>query len=204
MDIVALYIRIMILQNLKDKEIILASKSPRRQQLIQGLGIHVSIQTREVDESFDENALKREEVARFLAEKKADAFLPELQDHQIVITGDTTVYLEGKILNKPEDRSDALRMLSMLSGKTHTVITGVCLVSKSKKVVLHDETEVTFGDLTLAEMEYYVDVHHPFDKAGSYGAQDFIGFIGITDMRGSFYNVMGFPLHKIYASLKTF
>lgn len=204
MDIHALYIRSMILQNLQGKEIILASKSPRRQQLIKGLGIDINIQTREVDESFDENELKRERVARFLAEKKADAFSAELREDQIVITGDTTVYLDGVILNKPEDREDALRMLGMLSGKTHTVITGVCILSTSKKIVLHDETDVTFGDLTQEEMEYYVDVHKPFDKAGSYGAQDFIGFIGIQDMKGSFYNVMGFPLHKIYAALKTF
>lgn len=204
MDIHALYIRSMILQNLQGKEIILASKSPRRQQLIKGLGIDINIQTREVDESFDENELKRERVARFLAEKKADAFSAELREDQIVITGDTTVYLDGVILNKPEDREDALRMLGMLSGKTHTVITGVCILSTSKKIVLHDETDVTFGDLTQEEMEYYVDVYKPFDKAGSYGAQDFIGFIGIQDMKGSFYNVMGFPLHKIYAALKTF
>ncbi len=198
-----MYFRGMILSNLEGKRVILASKSPRRQQLIQGLGIEVEIRTKEVEEDFS-SELKREEVARYLAEKKANAFLEDLKEDEVVITGDTTVYLNGDILNKPEDRDDAVRMLKLLSGQTHTVITGVCLISLTRKVVLHDETDVTFRELTDEEINYYIDVHQPFDKAGSYGAQDFIGFVGIEDMHGSFYNVMGFPLHKVYSELAKF
>lgn len=191
-----------ILTNLKSKKVILASKSPRRQQLIIGLGIDVEIRTKEVEESFSE-ALIRQEVAMYLAEKKAKAFEGELATDEILITGDTIVCLNDLILNKPEGTEDAKRMLRLLSGKTHNVITGVCIADNNRKELFYDSTEVTFGELTDAEIAYYIENHKPFDKAGSYGAQDFIGFIGIQGMNGSYYNVMGFPLHKVYEVLKT-
>ncbi|MDG1781366.1 MAG: Maf family nucleotide pyrophosphatase [Flavobacteriales bacterium] len=190
-----------ILTNLKSKKVILASKSPRRQQLIQGLGIDVEIRTKEVEESFSESLI-RQEVAMYLADKKAKAFEGELATDEILITGDTIVCLNDLILNKPEGTEDAKRMLRLLSGKTHTVITGVCIADNNRKELFYDATEVTFGELTDAEIAYYIEKHKPFDKAGSYGAQDFIGFIGIQGMNGSYYNVMGFPLHKVYEVLK--
>lgn len=191
-----------ILTNLKNKKVILASKSPRRQQLIKGLGIDVEIRTKDVDESFSES-LVREEVALYLAHKKAKAFKGELSADELLITGDTIVCLDELILNKPENADDAKRMLRMLSGKTHTVITGVCISDVKRNELLFDATEVTFGELTDKEIEYYIHECQPFDKAGSYGAQDFIGFIGIQGMNGSYYNVMGFPLHKVYEVLKS-
>lgn len=191
----------MILQHLQGKKLVLASGSPRRQELVKGLGLPVEVRVRPIDESYPVE-LKREEVARYLAEKKADAFVHDLRSDEIIITGDTTVYLNGDILNKPESREEAVSMLRRLSGHTHTVITAVCLLSDERKVVFHDETEVTFGTLSDDEINHYVDVYQPYDKAGAYGAQDFIGFIGIVDMRGSFYNVMGFPMHRVYAELK--
>lgn len=190
-----------ILTNLKGKKVILASKSPRRQQLIQGLGVEVEIRTKEVDESFSES-LVREEVAMYLADKKAQAFQDELGSDEVLITGDTIVCLDELILNKPEDEDDAHRMLGMLSGRTHTVITGVSISDSHRKEVFFDSTEVTFGNLSNDEITFYIEKYKPFDKAGSYGAQDFIGFIGIQGMNGSYYNVMGFPLHKVYEVLK--
>lgn len=191
-----------ILKNLEGRKIVLASKSPRRQQLIQGLGVDVDIRTKDVDESFSPN-LTRHEVALYLADKKAKAFAGELAAHEILITGDTIVCLGNEILNKPEDHADAVRMLNKLSGKTHTVITAVSISDNNKSEVFHDETQVQFGVLSEEEIEYYIEHYQPFDKAGSYGAQDFIGYIGIVGMHGSYYNVMGFPLHLVYARLKS-
>jgi septum formation protein len=191
-----------ILKNLEGRKIVLASKSPRRQQLIQGLGVDVQIRTKEVDESFS-SSLKREEVALYLADKKAKAFEGELAEDEILITGDTIVSLDDLILNKPEDFDDAVRMLKMLSGKKHTVITAVSISDSTKSELFHDETVVEFGELSHDEIEYYITNVQPFDKAGSYGAQDFIGYIGIVGMNGSYYNVMGFPLHLVYAHLKS-
>jgi septum formation protein len=191
----------MILQHLQGKKLVLASGSPRRQELVKGLGVPVEVRPRPIDESYPAE-LKREEVALYLASKKADAFVFDLSSDEIILTGDTTVYLEGDILNKPESREEAVGMLRRLSGQTHTVITAVCLLSLERRVVFHDETEVTFGELSDDEINYYVDEYQPYDKAGAYGAQDFIGFIGIVDMRGSYYNVMGFPMHRVYAELK--
>ena len=190
-----------ILKNLEGRRIVLASKSPRRQQLIKGLGVEVEIRTKEVDESFSAS-LKREEVALYLAAKKAKAFESELEKDEILITGDTIVCLEDEILNKPADYKDAVRMLNQLSGKTHTVITAVSISDTTRTEVFHDETEVQFGQLSAAEIDYYIREYQPFDKAGGYGAQDFIGYIGIVNMKGSYYNVMGFPLHLVYQHLK--
>ncbi len=191
----------MILPNLQAKKIILASGSPRRQQLIRALGVDVEVRLKDTDEDFPASLL-REQVARYLAERKADAFFGELAPNEVLITGDTTVYLNGEILNKPLDAQEAFAMLKKLSNQTHTVITAVCIVSDQHKQVFHDETDVTFGALSDDEINYYIQEYKPFDKAGAYGAQDFIGYIGIVDMHGSFYNVMGFPLHLVYRALK--
>jgi septum formation protein len=193
----------MIWNQFSKHKIILASQSPRRQQLLGGLELEFEIRTKDTDESYS-SALQREEVALYLAEKKADAFIPELKENEILITADTTVYINGEILNKPMDRDEAIKMLTKLSGQTHTVITGVCLANIKKKVVFHGETEVSFTKLEKWEIEHYVDHYSPFDKAGSYGAQDFIGYIGIEKMNGSYYNVMGLPLHLVYQHLESF
>jgi septum formation protein len=192
-----------MLKGIKNRNIILASQSPRRQQLLKGLEVDFEVRTKDTDESFSDQ-LHREEVALYLAAKKADAFMEELSPEDILITADTTVYLEGDILNKPADRAEAISMLKRLSGKTHTVITAVCIADLSKRVVFHDETQVVFGALTDEEITHYVDTYAPFDKAGSYGAQDFIGYIGIQSLHGSYYNVMGLPLHRLYEELNRF
>lgn len=193
----------MIWKEFDDYKIILASQSPRRQMLLRGLELSFEIRVKDTDERF-ESTLKREQVALYLAEKKADAFISELKPNEIVITADTTVFLAGEILNKPQHREEAIEMLSKLSGNTHTVITGVCIANRAKKVVFHDETDVSFTNLSSWEIEHYIDHYAPYDKAGSYGAQDFIGYIGINELKGSYYNVMGLPLHRLYKELKSF
>lgn len=179
----------------------LASKSPRRQMLMRELGLPIEVRTLDTDESFN-RSLKREAVAKYLAEKKAEALRHTLADHEVLITGDTIVCLEDEILNKPEDAEEAAAMLRKLSGATHTVFTGVCIISGDTKKIFHGATDVTFAALTDEEIEHYIHSCAPFDKAGAYGAQDFIGYVGIIDMQGSFYNVMGFPMHLIYEALK--
>lgn len=193
----------MVLPNLRGKKVILASQSPRRQALLKGLEVDFEVRTKDIDEDFPAE-LQREEVARYLADLKADAFMSGLGDNEILITSDTTVCLDNDILNKPQDRSEAIEMLGRLSGATHTVVTAVAMRSHERAVLFHDETEVTFCELTDAEIEHYVDHYHPFDKAGSYGAQDFLGYIAIEKMNGSYYTVMGFPLHLVYQELKLF
>lgn len=154
------------------------------------------------DEKFPD-FLPAEMVAKFLAEEKARAFLPRLRD-ETVVTADTVVILKGQILNKPVDRDDAIRMLSQLAGRTHKVITAVCLLSKDKQDLFDDMTRVTFCKLSTAEIAYYVDTCKPFDKAGAYGAQDWLGMVGIQRIQGSYFTVMGMPMHKLYAHLKDF
>lgn len=193
----------MILPNLQGKKVILASQSPRRQALLKGLEVDYEIRTKDIDENFPAE-LQREEVARYLADLKADAFISDLSSNEILITSDTTVFLDNDILNKPKDRSEAIAMLRRLSGATHTVITAVAMRSLDRSVLFHDETEVSFCELTDDEIIHYVDHYHPFDKAGAYGAQDFLGYIAIEKMNGSYYTVMGFPLHRVYQELKSF
>jgi septum formation protein len=154
------------------------------------------------DERFPD-FLPAEMVAKFLAEEKAKPFLSRIQE-EIVITADTVVILKGHILNKPVDREDAIQMLSRLAGRTHKVITAVCLMSKEKHELFDDMTRVTFRKLSIEEIEYYVDTCKPFDKAGAYGAQDWLGMVGIERIQGSYFTVMGMPMHKVYTHLKTF
>lgn len=188
---------------LSNKEIILASKSPRRKELLTGLGVEFSTKTKEVDESYSKS-LNTYKVAEFLAEKKAKAFDEELEENQIVITSDTVVICDGEILGKPSSKIFAFDMLSKLSGKSHEVVTGVCLMSKNKSIVFSDTTKVWFKELSCDEMNYYIKNYQPFDKAGSYGIQEWIGYIGIEKIEGTYFNVMGLPVNLLYKRLIEF
>ena len=185
------------------KNIILASKSPRRQNLIKELGFDFEIRTKEVDEVYPPE-LKKEQVAIYLSELKAAAFKDELEPNDLIITSDTIVCLEDRIIGKPKDREDAFHMLSDLSGKMHEVVTAVTLMSATKTVTFYDVTEVYFKVLSNYEMDTYIDEYKPFDKAGSYGIQEWIGYIGIEKINGSYHNVMGLPVKKLYEALEEF
>jgi septum formation protein len=189
--------------NLKTKKIFLASKSPRRQQLLKGLGIDFEIAEKEVDEDFPEH-LKAQEIPLYLAEIKADAFKDLLSEDAIVITADTVVWVDDKVLNKPLDEKEAMDMLQTLSGKMHKVYTAVCVQSKNKKLLFYDEASVYFKQLSKSEIEHYVKEFKPLDKAGAYGVQEWIGYIGIEKIEGSFYTIMGFPVKKVYEALMQF
>lgn len=191
----------MVLSHLSSKKIILASNSPRRQELLKGLGITFKVKTQEVDESYPSD-LSSHKVAEYLAKKKAAAFT--LSTEEIVITADTTVVLEEQILNKPKDFADAQRMFALLSGTTHQVITGVCIKSLEKEVSFSRCTEVEFKTLNSTEIDHYINTYQPFDKAGAYGIQEWIGYIGITKLAGCYYNVMGLPLSNLYQELQGF
>ncbi len=193
----------MILANLEDKKIVLASKSPRRQELLKGLELDFEIRTKTIKEDFPKD-LKREEISIYLSKLKASVFLDELSKDEILITSDTTVHLGKELLEKPKDKDQAIAMLSQLSNKTHVVITAVTLSSTSKQKTFHQETKVTFSELTPDEIEHYVSNYQPFDKAGSYGVQELMGYIGIKKIEGCYYNVMGLPLQMLYKELKSF
>lgn len=182
---------------------ILASKSPRRSELLQSIGIKFKVITKDVVEEYQDN-LSKEEIPVFLAELKVQPFLAELESNDLIITADTIVWLKGKVLGKPKDKKEAIRMLHELSGKQHQVISGVCLTSKRKQVSFHSISTVHFKKLTPIEIEYYVSQYKPFDKAGAYGIQEWIGSIGITHIEGSFYNVMGLPIQRLYEEIQKF
>ncbi len=189
---------------LTDYRIILASNSPRRKELLSG--IDVEYETRmlpDLDESYPNN-IQQEDVAEFIAKKKAIAYFSELKDDELLITADTIVLIDKTILGKPVDENDAELMLRRLSGKVHKVITGVCLTSKSKQVCFSDISHVTFGELTDEEIRYYLSKYKPFDKAGAYGVQEWIGYIAVEKIEGSYFNVMGLPIYNIYRELKRF
>ncbi len=184
------------------RPLILASSSPRRQFLLKEAGFSFTIDSPNIDESFPDS-MDIYSVPTFLAEKKAEALLPKITN-ELVLASDTVVILKDQILNKPADRKEAIEMLTSLSGKTHSVITGVCILDKKKKVLFDDRTEVTFKDLLKAEIEFYIDSYKPFDKAGAYGAQDWLGMIGVEKITGSYFTVMGLPIHKVYQQLNAF
>jgi septum formation protein len=181
------------------RPLVLASSSPRRQYLMKEAGFIFTVEKPDVDETFPAE-LPLDQVAKYLAEKKAEVFRLAMKD-EIVVTADTVVLLGNRILNKPLDRREALSMLTDLSGDTHRVITGVCILSKEKEESFDDTTEVTFQKLTKHEIEFYVDNYKPYDKAGAYGAQDWIGMVAIQKIVGSYFNVMGLPIHKVYQHL---
>lgn len=182
-------------------EIILASNSPRRRELLAGLDIDFEVKVMEgIDESYPPHT-PVSEIAVCIAEKKAKAYLNLLTDSQLVITADTIVVFGEEVLGKPVDRTDACRMLRLLSGKTHQVITGVCLTTTKEHRRLSVVSDVTFKSLTEEEISYYVDHYRPYDKAGAYGIQEWIGYIGVTRLSGSYFNVMGFPVQRVYQEL---
>jgi septum formation protein len=183
--------------------IILASKSPRRQNLLKELGFEFEIKTKEIEEIYPP-ALEKEEVAVFLSELKAGAFKQDLEENDLVLTSDTIVCLADEIIGKPKDRADAIKMLGKLSGNKHEVITAVTLTSKEKQHTFYDLTAVYFKKLSTDEIEYYIDKYAPFDKAGSYGIQEWIGYIGIEKINGSYFNVMGLPVKRVYDEILKF
>ncbi|HNQ67591.1 MAG TPA: Maf-like protein [Bacteroidales bacterium] len=194
---------VVIKKGLSDYKILLASASPRRQELLSQLGLDLQIVTLpSEEESFPKN-LYREEIAVYLAEKKAENY-KNLQEKEILITADTIVWIDGKVLGKPENYSDAFQMLKLLSGKIHFVITGVCLKAIEKTVVFFAETKVKFADLSDEEIRFYIENYKPFDKAGAYGIQEWIGKVGIEYIEGSYYNVVGLPVQKLYRELMKF
>jgi septum formation protein len=184
------------------RPLILASSSPRRQFLMKEAGFEFTIQSPDIDESFSVD-MPVELVPKYLAEKKAHVLLPQV-NQEIIIASDTVVILNKTILNKPKDKTEAIEMLQSLSGKTHLVITAVCLLSKEKSICFDDCTEVTFKKLTNKEIEFYIDNYKPFDKAGAYGAQDWLGMVGIEKINGSYFTVMGLPMHRVYEELRKF
>tara|TARA_B110000971_G_C20025586_1_gene508648 strand:+ start:779 stop:1339 length:561 start_codon:yes stop_codon:yes gene_type:complete len=184
------------------KKIILASKSPRRKELLNLLDVEFSIEVRAVNEVFSDR-LKTDEVAEYLARLKADAF-KSIKPDELIITADTVVVLNDEILGKPKNTSEAQQMLKKLSGKSHLVITGVCLKTNDRLISFSSSTKVYFKKLTTSEIDYYIENYQPFDKAGSYGIQEWIGAIGITKIEGSYYNVVGLPIYQLNEELKQF
>ena len=193
----------MLVDLLKDKKIILGSVSPRRQELLKSLGIDFEIRVKDLKEKYPKN-LKEKEISEFLAIKKPENLSKTLKSEEILITADTIVVKGDRVLNKPKDRLEAQEMLQFLSGDKHKVITSVCLASKNKQEVFTSETEVHFKILSIEEIDYYIKEYQPFDKAGAYGIQEWIGLIGIEKIKGSYCNVVGLPVVKLYQKLIQF
>ena len=181
-------------------KIILASNSPRRRELLAGLGLDYEVRTLQgLDESYPEG-LSMEEIPQYISRKKAAAYT--LSEDELLITADTIVYLDGEVLGKPVDEEDAKQMLRKLSGKTHQVVTGVTLTWEGRQHSFASVSQVTFAQLSEAEIEHYVTKYRPFDKAGAYGIQEWIGYIGVTSIEGSYFNVMGLPVQRLYSEMK--
>ena len=190
-----------MLDNLKKFNIVLASNSPRRKELMSGLGVDYVVKTLpDVDESYPDT-LQGEEIPAYISREKAEAYQSMIEPDELLITADTIVWMNGEVLGKPKDREDAIRMLRKLSGASHQVITGVCLTTKGWQNSFTVTTDVTFAVLSEEEIVYYVDKYSPMDKAGAYGVQEWIGFIGVESISGSDYNVMGLPVQKLYREL---
>ena len=190
-----------MLDNLEKYKVILASGSPRRRELMAGLGVNYEVRILpDVDESYPDT-LQGEEIPLYIAKEKADAYIPMMQPDELIITADTIVWLDGKVLGKPRDREDALQMLRTMSGRTHEVFTGVCKTTTDWQRSFTAQTKVRFATLSEDEIIYYVDNFKPMDKAGAYGVQEWIGFIGVENISGSYYNIMGLPVQKLYREL---
>lgn len=192
------------MENLKKYNVLLASKSPRRRELLSMLRIpfHV-ISLGGIDETYPEE-MQKDDVPQFLANKKADAYMSKLKDNEMIITADTLVIKENHIYGKPKTKEEARDMLLELAGKTHKVISGVCILTKEERKSFTSVTKVKFADLTPQEVKYYVENYLPLDKAGAYGIQEWLGCVAVEWIDGSFYNVMGLPVHKLYQELKLF
>jgi septum formation protein len=189
------------LTNLASKKIILGSNSPRRQELLRGLELDFEVRVHPVEETIPAD-LPAQYAAAYLSKLKADAFPGDLQENELLITADTVVIDRGKVMGKPEDEQEAFEMLKSLSGATHTVMTAVTIKDRKTSITLVDEAQVTFRFLEEEEIRHYLKKYQPFDKAGSYGIQEWIGFVGVSSILGSYYTVMGFPLHLVYQQLK--
>lgn len=191
-----------ILPNLKQYKIVLCSNSPRRKELLKGLGLN--FQTRiidGIDESYDKS-LPGEDIAKMISEKKAESYKATMSSDELIITADTIVYVDGEVLGKPQNKIDAVRMLKMISGKCHDVITGVCLLTSNKRISFSVKTKVSFAQITDDEISFYIENYKPYDKAGAYGIQEWIGYIGVDSIQGSYFNVMGLPVQRLYSELK--
>ena len=185
-------------------KIILASGSPRRKELLAGLGYDFDIRLLPgIDESYPDG-LSGEEIAQHIARGKSAPYRDTMADDELIITADTIVYLDGQVLGKPKDEQDACQMLRNLSGKTHQVITGVTILTKTREKTFASVSQVTFANLTDEEIQHYVSHYHPTDKAGAYGIQEWIGFVGVTRIEGSYFNVMGLPVQRLYTELREF
>lgn len=185
-------------------KIILASNSPRRKELLAGIDVPFEVRVMAgIDESYP-NTLLTKDIAEYISKKKAAAYRETMADNELVITADTIVVLGSQVMGKPHDADEACSMLRQLSGQTHQVITGVTLTTKERQMSFSVETDITFKTLSDEEIDYYVTHYQPFDKAGAYGIQEWIGHIGVTGMSGSYFNVMGLPVQRIYEALKTF
>ncbi len=194
----------MINAKLQDYRVILASQSPRRKELLTGLGIDFEVMPLSVDEFYPNN-LKGENIALYLSELKAKAFVFDNEyQNVLLITADTIVWLDGEVLPKPKDYNDAVRILTKLSGRVHKVITGVTLRTKEKMHSFHSTTKVWFKELTKEEIDHYINNYKPFDKAGAYGIQEWIGYIGIEKIEGSYFNVVGLPVQRVYVEILNF
>jgi len=188
-----------LLRNIEKYKIVLASQSPRRQELLRGLQVEFSVKVIHVDESYPSDIVGVD-IPMYLAEKKADAYT--IDDETLLITADTIVWHEGQVFGKPHDKADAKRMLKQLSGKMHEVITGVCIRTNKKRKVFHVISEVRFASLSENEIDYYLENFKPYDKAGAYGVQEWIGYVGVEHIEGSYFNVMGLPIQRVYNELK--
>ena len=193
-----------MMENLMNYHIILASNSPRRRELLAGLGLDFEVKVLpDIDESYPSD-LPAGEIAEYIAREKAQAYRNVMDDNDLVITADTVVIVDNEVLGKPVDADDARRMLRLLSNRTHQVITGVCLTTTKQQHHFSVSTDVTFKQLTDKEINHYIEVYRPFDKAGAYGIQEWIGYIGVTGINGSYFNVMGLPVQRIYSELSAF
>ena len=193
-----------MLDNLKKYRLILASNSPRRKELLAGLGLDYEVRTLpDVDESYPES-LQGGDIPLYISRMKADAYKPMLQPDELMITADTIVWMDGMELGKPRNKYGAIEMLKQLSGGVHYVYTGVSITTQIRQESFYVATEVRFANLTDEEIEYYVDTYQPMDKAGAYGVQEWIGYIGVENIQGSYFNVMGLPVQRLYTELKKF
>jgi septum formation protein len=193
----------MIADQFKNYRLILASRSPRRQQLLRELGLKFDVVIKEYEENYPES-LSGEEIARFVAHEKAASFKDDISDNEIVIAADTIVWCNNKVLGKPLDHDDATRILKEISGNTHEVITGVSLRSQTKELTFSESAKVTFETMTEEEISYYIDEYKPYDKAGAYGIQEWIGIIACSHIDGSYFNVVGLPVQRLYKELQRF
>ena len=188
----------------RDYHIILASNSPRRKELLAGIDVNFDVRViRDIDESYPAS-LPTKDIAEYISRKKATVYRQQMASDELIITADTIVVLGSEVMGKPHDEADASRMLHELSGRTHQVITGVTLTTIDRQRSFSVETDVTFKSLTDEEINYYIQHYKPYDKAGAYGIQEWIGHIGVTALKGSYFNVMGLPVQRIYEALRQF